>query len=56
MSLLSVRVQGRPVDYAERYLTSQLPVTFHRHWNIDPIAVYQHWLTDSDTPTEHQEL
>ncbi|XP_027690995.1 beta-1,3-glucosyltransferase isoform X2 [Vombatus ursinus] len=36
--------QARPVDYPEDYLSHQVPISFHKHWNIDPIKVYFTWL------------
>ncbi|KAJ8985051.1 hypothetical protein NQ317_016962, partial [Molorchus minor] len=40
--------QARPVDYAPGYLETQVPVSFHKHWMINPIAVYRKWFADSD--------
>jgi len=48
-------MQARPADYAEGYLSNQLAVSFHRHWMIDPVDVYQQWLVDKQT-TQHDEL
>lgn len=39
--------QARPDDYTETLISSQQAVSFHKHWNIDPVAVYKHWLQDS---------
>ncbi|XP_077015091.1 beta-1,3-glucosyltransferase isoform X2 [Tamandua tetradactyla] len=36
--------QARPVDYPRDYLSHQVPVSFHKHWNIDPVTVYFTWL------------
>ncbi|XP_044140898.1 beta-1,3-glucosyltransferase [Bufo gargarizans] len=36
--------QARPADYSKDYLSHQVPVSFHKHWNIDPIKVYNSWL------------
>lgn len=36
--------QARPVDYPEAYLSHQVPVSFHKHWNIDPVKAYVMWL------------
>ncbi|WAR01940.1 B3GLT-like protein [Mya arenaria] len=33
--------QARPDDYSEGYLSRQIPVSFHKHWNNDPRAVYR---------------
>ncbi|KAG8452839.1 hypothetical protein GDO86_004579 [Hymenochirus boettgeri] len=40
--------QARPMDYAKDYLAHQIPVSFHKHWNIDPIAVYFKWLAQEE--------
>uniref|UniRef100_A0A673MI07 Beta 3-glucosyltransferase b n=1 Tax=Sinocyclocheilus rhinocerous TaxID=307959 RepID=A0A673MI07_9TELE len=29
-----------------KLLGRQSPISFHKHWNINPVAVYQHWLTE----------
>lgn len=39
--------QARPDDYTEALISSQQAISFHKHWNIDPVAVYKHWLQDS---------
>ncbi|KAM9319851.1 beta-1,3-glucosyltransferase [Gastrophryne carolinensis] len=36
--------QARPADYSKDYLSHQIPVSFHKHWNIDPVKVYKTWL------------
>ncbi|XP_009072367.1 PREDICTED: beta-1,3-glucosyltransferase-like, partial [Acanthisitta chloris] len=36
--------QARPMDYPKDYLSHQVPVSFHKHWNIDPVKVYFTWL------------
>ncbi|XP_037325427.2 beta 3-glucosyltransferase a [Pungitius pungitius] len=38
--------QARPEDYARDFLAHQVPISFHKHWNIDPIAVYNKWLKE----------
>lgn len=38
--------QARPDDYARDFLAHQTPISFHKHWNIDPIAVFHKWLID----------
>ncbi|XP_035874270.1 beta-1,3-glucosyltransferase isoform X3 [Phyllostomus discolor] len=40
--------QARPVDYPEDYLSHQVPISFHKHWNIDPVKVYVTWLAPSE--------
>ncbi|XP_053703754.1 beta-1,3-glucosyltransferase isoform X1 [Synchiropus splendidus] len=39
--------QARPDDYPTTMLSVQRAVSFHKHWNIDPIAVFKHWLEDT---------
>ncbi|XP_075055058.1 beta-1,3-glucosyltransferase isoform X2 [Mixophyes fleayi] len=36
--------QARPADYSKDYLSHQVPISFHKHWNIDPVKVYYTWL------------
>ncbi|CAG00415.1 unnamed protein product, partial [Tetraodon nigroviridis] len=36
--------QARPDDYPGRLISSQQAISFHKHWNVDPLAVYKHWL------------
>ncbi|XP_072557747.1 beta 3-glucosyltransferase a isoform X2 [Paramormyrops kingsleyae] len=38
--------QARPEDYAKDYLAHQVPISFHKHWNIDPVEVFHKWLVD----------
>ncbi|XP_043106432.1 beta-1,3-glucosyltransferase isoform X3 [Puntigrus tetrazona] len=38
--------QARPHDYVKELLVRQSPISFHKHWNINPVAVYQHWLAE----------
>lgn len=51
-----ISLQARPEDYSREFLAHQVPVSFHKHWNIDPISVFQKWLKDdgmdpaSETP------
>ncbi|KAF4082077.1 hypothetical protein AMELA_G00147590 [Ameiurus melas] len=40
--------QARPNDYPKELLLRQSPISFHKHWNINPVAVYQKWLMDSE--------
>ncbi|XP_074529196.1 beta-1,3-glucosyltransferase [Halichoeres trimaculatus] len=44
--------QARPDDYPETLLSSQQAISFHKHWNTDPIAIYKHWLQDKNTRDE----
>ncbi|BES97133.1 UDP-glucose O-linked fucose beta-1,3-glucosyltransferase [Nesidiocoris tenuis] len=48
--------QARPADYADSYLQVERPISFHKHWNIDPLTVYQKWFTDHDHKFAHNEL
>ncbi|XP_066476372.1 beta-1,3-glucosyltransferase [Tiliqua scincoides] len=32
--------QARPMDYPKDYLSHQVPISFHKHWNVDPVKVY----------------
>ncbi|KAM9455945.1 beta-1,3-glucosyltransferase isoform 2-T2 [Clarias gariepinus] len=40
--------QARPDDYPKELLLRQSPISFHKHWNINPISVYQQWLMESE--------
>ncbi|XP_067888926.1 beta 3-glucosyltransferase a isoform X2 [Heterodontus francisci] len=46
--------QARPMDYPKDYLAHQVPISFHKHWNIDPVEVYLTWLANEDDPVSHQ--
>ncbi|KAK2169117.1 hypothetical protein LSH36_12g16120 [Paralvinella palmiformis] len=50
--------QARPVDYCKSYLEHQLPVSFHKHWMINPYQVYNEWLSPSLSKINksHEEL
>ncbi|XP_026225801.1 beta 3-glucosyltransferase b isoform X1 [Anabas testudineus] len=39
--------QARPEDYSETLISLREAISFHKHWNIDPVAVYKHWLQDT---------
>ncbi|KAF0038569.1 hypothetical protein F2P81_009053 [Scophthalmus maximus] len=43
---------ARPDDYNETLISLQQAISFHKHWNIDPVAVYRHWLRDKDLRDE----
>ncbi|XP_027900946.1 beta 3-glucosyltransferase a [Xiphophorus couchianus] len=50
--------QARPEDYSKDLLAHQVPISFHKHWNIDPVAVFNKWLRDdwrTNTSDEHNE-
>ncbi|XP_006008776.1 beta 3-glucosyltransferase a [Latimeria chalumnae] len=40
--------QARPVDYSRDYLAHQIPISFHKHWNVNPVEVYLTWLAQED--------
>ncbi|XP_008198455.1 beta-1,3-glucosyltransferase isoform X2 [Tribolium castaneum] len=40
--------QARPVDYPPQYLQTQDAVSFHKHWMIDPVSVYNKWFAEDD--------
>ncbi|OCT96032.1 hypothetical protein XELAEV_180137242mg, partial [Xenopus laevis] len=46
---------ARPADYAKDYLAHQIPVSFHKHWNIDPIKVYYKWLAQDEEKQQHRQ-
>uniref|UniRef100_A0AAY4E359 Fringe-like glycosyltransferase domain-containing protein n=1 Tax=Denticeps clupeoides TaxID=299321 RepID=A0AAY4E359_9TELE len=46
--------QARPEDYSRDFLSHQIPISFHKHWNIDPIAVFHKWLRDDGESTGPQ--
>ncbi|XP_041054519.1 beta 3-glucosyltransferase a isoform X1 [Carcharodon carcharias] len=46
--------QARPMDYPKDYLAHQVPISFHKHWNIDPVEVYLTWLAKEDEPVSDQ--
>ncbi|XP_051687722.1 beta-1,3-glucosyltransferase isoform X1 [Oryctolagus cuniculus] len=47
--------QARPVDYPKDYLSHQVPISFHKHWNIDPVKVYFTWLAPREEDRARQE-
>ncbi|GIX82319.1 beta-1,3-glucosyltransferase [Caerostris extrusa] len=48
--------QARPNDYSPEFLASLKHISFHKHWMIDPYAVYTEWLQDSHVTSQHSEL
>ena len=47
--LLPARMfQARPPDYPAGLLANRRPVSFHKHWEIDPIQVYKKYFQFSD--------
>ncbi|XP_076824784.1 beta-1,3-glucosyltransferase-like [Clavelina lepadiformis] len=43
--------QARPQDYSDGYRGNLKPVSFHKHWEVDPMKVYQEWFADDDDAT-----
>ncbi|XP_046840897.1 beta-1,3-glucosyltransferase-like isoform X2 [Xenia sp. Carnegie-2017] len=37
--------QARPVEYSPKLLAHQIPVSFHKHYDIDPYKVYEDYLS-----------
>lgn len=48
--------QARPMDYPKPLLALQKPVSFHKFWQLDPIAVYEKWFKEDDEKLNLQEL
>lgn len=50
--------QARPSDYAKSYLISHKPISFHKHWMVDPKQVYRDWFEfdDASVSSFHDEL
>ncbi|XP_038844465.1 beta-1,3-glucosyltransferase-like [Salvelinus namaycush] len=46
--------QARPEDYSRDFLAHQVPISFHKHWNIDP--VFNRWLKDESMSTSSHGL
>uniref|UniRef100_A0A8C3R0Y5 Beta-1,3-glucosyltransferase n=1 Tax=Cyanoderma ruficeps TaxID=181631 RepID=A0A8C3R0Y5_9PASS len=46
--------QARPMDYPKDYLSHQVPVSFHKHWNIDPVKVYFTWLAPNTEESSNE--
>ncbi|XP_029957220.1 beta-1,3-glucosyltransferase [Salarias fasciatus] len=44
--------QARPGDYPASLLSLRHAISFHKHWNIDPVAVYRRWL--QERPPHHE--
>jgi len=40
--------QARPEDYSVGYITNLQPVSFHKHWEVDPIKVYETYFAADD--------
>uniref|UniRef100_A0A3Q3ABW7 Beta 3-glucosyltransferase b n=1 Tax=Kryptolebias marmoratus TaxID=37003 RepID=A0A3Q3ABW7_KRYMA len=39
--------QAQPDDYSEAQTSLLQAISFHKHWNIDPVTVYAKWLRDA---------
>ncbi|KAM4701045.1 beta-1,3-glucosyltransferase [Discoglossus pictus] len=46
--------QARPADYPNDFLSHQVPISFHKHWNIDPVKVYYEWLVQHEDKVQHR--
>ncbi|XP_076065428.1 beta-1,3-glucosyltransferase [Oratosquilla oratoria] len=44
--------QARPYDYAKDRLEGSNPISFHKHWMIDPIKVYNTYLSNVEADSE----
>uniref|UniRef100_A0AAQ5ZTV8 Fringe-like glycosyltransferase domain-containing protein n=1 Tax=Amphiprion ocellaris TaxID=80972 RepID=A0AAQ5ZTV8_AMPOC len=44
--------QARPNDYPETLISMHQAISFHKHWNINPVAVYRDWLQDAQPRDE----
>ncbi|KAI9553575.1 hypothetical protein GHT06_021495 [Daphnia sinensis] len=40
--------QARPDDYPMELLQTQFVISFHKHWMLDPVQVYETWFADED--------
>jgi len=41
--------QARPTDYPSSLVSYRKPVSFHKHWEIDPIKVYEDYFKKADS-------
>ncbi|PAA90684.1 hypothetical protein BOX15_Mlig010101g2 [Macrostomum lignano] len=41
--------QAKPVEYSPVLLRAQLPISFHKHLDLDPRQAYRDWLLDAGT-------
>ncbi|GBM27878.1 Beta-1,3-glucosyltransferase [Araneus ventricosus] len=46
--------QARPIDYSPVFLAPFKHISFHKHWMIDPYAVYKEWLEESGQAFIHR--
>ena len=50
--------QARPPDYPSSLISTIRPISFHKHWQIDPVAVYEEYFQSSDqtlSDSEHKQ-
>ncbi|XP_063059689.1 beta-1,3-glucosyltransferase-like [Engraulis encrasicolus] len=47
--------QARPDDYPKQFLAREKHISFHKHWNIDPVQVYRQWLIDTRVEEQGRE-
>lgn len=40
--------QARPNDYPAERLRQEVPVSFHKFWQLDPNEIYRQWFFDED--------
>lgn len=40
--------QARPNDYAQDFLDLEPHISFHKHWLLDPVQVYEDWFSLAD--------
>lgn len=45
--IFDLMFQARPNDYPGKLISSQQAISFHKHWNVDPLVVYERWLQDA---------
>ncbi|ETE69233.1 Beta-1,3-glucosyltransferase, partial [Ophiophagus hannah] len=45
--------QARPMDYPKDFLSHQVPISFHKHWNVDPVKIYFTWLAPNVQDLEY---
>ena len=50
--------QARPPDYPASLISPIRPISFHKHWQIDPLKVYEEYFKSSDkilSNSEHKQ-
>nr|CAH7761379.1 unnamed protein product [Callosobruchus chinensis] len=48
--------QARPMDYASDYLAVTKPISFHKHWNLDPVQIYNTSFQEADIQFSNMKL